>query len=138
MIDGINHVTVSVLDLEQSFLFYREVLGFKALSKRRNKSAYLLSGSDWIVLVQDKNIEGLTSPRSYAHLAFSVTEDNFLKVSEKIKKSDAEIWQENSSPGESLYFLDPSGNRLEIHCGNWKSRLQWLKDNPTDDVTLYE
>ncbi len=138
MIDGINHVTVSVLDLEQSFLFYREVLGFKALAKRRNKSAYLLSGSDWIVLVQDKNIEGLTSPRSYAHLAFSVSEDDFLKVSEKIKKSGAEIWQENSSPGESLYFLDPSGNRLEIHCGNLKSRLQWLKDNPTDDVTLYE
>ncbi len=138
MINGINHITIAVSDLDQCFDFYHEVLGFKALAKRHKKSAYLLSGSDWIVLVQDRNVADPTFRRSYAHLAFSVTESNFLEMSEKIKKSGAEIWQENSSPGESLYFLDPSGNRLEIHSGDWKSRLQWLKDNPTDEVTLYE
>ncbi len=138
MISGINHVTIAVSNLDQCFAFYHEILGFKALAKRRKQSAYLLSWSDWIVLVQDENVEGLTSPKSYAHLAFSVAEGDLLKMSEKIRKSGADVWQENSSPGESLYFLDPSGNPREIHCGDWKSRLQWLKDIPTDEVILYE
>lgn len=138
MINGINHITLAVVDLEKCFAFYREVLGFKALAKRKNKSAYLLSGSDWIVLVQNKSSDHSIVRTTYAHLAFSVDKSNFEIISSKIKSSGAEIWQENSSPGESLYFLDPSGNKLEIHCGDWKSRLQWLKDHPTDEVTLYE
>ena len=138
MINGVNHLTLTVSDLDQCFLFYREVLGLKALAKRNDKSAYFLTGEDWLVLDQDKNKDAVFNQRSYAHIAFSVSESDFHFVSEKIKQAVAEVWQENSSPGESLYFLDPSCNRLEIHCGDWKSRLQWLKDNPSDEVTLYE
>ena len=136
MISAINHVTLSVRDIDEAFQFYRKVLQLKPLAKRRNKSAYFLAGEDWIALVQAK--ADFLPSSLYAHLAFSVSPREFEAVSERIKLSGATIWQENSSPGESLYFLDPSGNRLEVHTGSWRSRVQWLKDNPCEEVELFE
>lgn len=136
MINSVNHITLSVRDLDESFQFYHDILKLKPLAKRKNKSAYFLAGDNWIVLVQAKEPNEVFT--SNAHLAFSITLQNFIILSQQIRNSGAKIWQENSSPGESLYFLDPSGNKLEIHCGDWKSRIQWLKENPTDEVELYE
>jgi catechol 2,3-dioxygenase-like lactoylglutathione lyase family enzyme len=34
MITGINHITLSVCDLEKSFKFYTEILGCQAIAKR--------------------------------------------------------------------------------------------------------
>ena len=134
MIKGFNHITLSVNDLEDSFRFYRNVLGLKPLAKRRQKSAYFLAGNDWLAIVQTKQ----SLSETYSHLAFSVEQMDFAKLAEQIRKSGAIIWQENTSPGDSLYFLDPSGNRLEIHAGSWRSRVEWLRQNPTPDVELFE
>lgn len=136
MINGINHVTLSVQNLDSAFDFYRNTLGFRPFAKRRGKSAYFLSGDDWVVLVQAKRKH--SEDASYAHLAFSVHPKDFDALESKIRSSGAIIWQENSSPGESLYFLDPSGNRLEVHSGDWRSRLQWLKENASNEVTLFD
>ncbi len=136
MINAINHITLSVRDIDEAFQFYREVLRLKPLAKRKSKSAYFLAGEDWVALVQAKGI--LPANTSYAHLAFSVSRDDFETTSARIRHSGVTIWQENSSPEESLYFLDPSGNRLEIHVGSWRSRLQWLKENPSEEVELFE
>lgn len=136
MISGMNHVTLSVANLDEAFTFYTEILEFKALAKRKGKSAYLLAGTDWITLVQSK--EPVTeSKKSYTHIAFSVGEKKFQAVADRIRNANVVIWQENSSPGESLYFLDPSGNKLEIHASNWQSRIQWLKDNPSPEVEIF-
>lgn len=135
LVSGINHITLSVNNLNQSFEFYTKVLGLKPLALRKEKSAYMLAGDEWIALVKAK--EPISNAASYTHLAFSVTPQEFKTLSEQIRSSGAEIWQDNSSPDESLYFLDPSGNKLEIHVGNWNSRIQWLKDNPSADVELF-
>ena len=136
MISGINHVTLSVENLDVAFDFNRDVLDFKPFAKRHGKSAYFLTGDDCAVLVQAK-IRPFQGD-SYAHLAFAVHPSDFKKLESQIKSSDATIWQENSSPGESLYFLDPSGNKLEVHSGDWRSRLRWLKENPSNEVTLFD
>ena len=48
-------------------------------------------------------------------------------MSGKIIASGAHIFKENTSPGKSLYFLDPDGHKLEIHVGNWKARVDAKK-----------
>lgn len=138
MIQGINHVTLTVKDLDRDFIFYTETLGFRPLAKRKNKSAYMLAGDSWVALVLDKDKDASATVKSYAHIAFSVSNADFNSASERIRGSGVKIWQDNSSPGESLYFSDPSGNRLEIHASDWRDRIAWLKKNPSPDVEVFE
>jgi hypothetical protein len=51
-------------------------------------------------------------------------------MADKIANSGAHIFKENTSPGESLYFLDPDGHKLEIHVGNNEARIAAKKVNP--------
>ena len=121
----LNHITLACIDIERSFTFYKEVMGFKPLVKW-DKGAYFLIGESWFCLNVDSNRK---SNPCYTHYAFSVKYDAFKAMSDKISKSGAYIFKDNTSPGESLYFLDPDGHKLEIHVGNWKSRIEAKKEN---------
>ncbi len=125
MLNGINHITVSVKDLEESFSFYNNVLGLKPLL-RHSKGAYFLAGDLWFCLDLDPATKREPLPE-YTHFAFDVNEVHFHTVKNQIISSGAKVWKENKSEGESLYFLDPDGHKLEIHVGDWKSRLAAAK-----------
>lgn len=121
MISGINHVTLSVRSLDESFSFYSNVLGFKPLM-RNEKSAYFLAGNLWFCIEEDRDTRTRELPE-YTHIAFSVSQENFLQVADQIRTSGTKVFKENKSEGDSVYFLDPNGHKLEIHVGNWESRL---------------
>ena len=57
---------------------------------------------------------------------------------EKLLLQDAEEWQLNTSPGESFYFLDPDGHKLEIHARTLPDRLAWLRANPKPGLMWME
>ncbi|AFT69103.1 Metallothiol transferase FosB [Alloalcanivorax dieselolei B5] len=40
------------------------------------------------------------------------------------------LWKDNRSEGDSLYFLDPDGHKLEFHCSDLASRLSTLREKP--------
>ena len=69
------------------------------------------------------------SQSCYTHYAFSVSSEDFEMMADKIQNSGAHIFKENTSPGESLYFLDPDGHKLEIHVGNSEARIAAKKAN---------
>ncbi len=81
----------------------------------------------WFCLDRDKKRQESSDS---THYAFAVEEKDFEALSEKIKASGARIYKENTSPGKSLYFLDPDGHKLEIHVGNWKDRIEAKKKDP--------
>jgi catechol 2,3-dioxygenase-like lactoylglutathione lyase family enzyme len=115
----INHITIAIRDIDKSFVFYRDIIGLKPLVKW-DKGAYFLADDFWFCL----NVDKKRKPNPcYTHYAFTVTKEHFVKMSERIITSGAKIFKENTSPGESLYFLDPDGHKLEIHVGNWQSRI---------------
>jgi glutathione S-transferase fosA5 len=126
MIEGMNHMTLAVTEIERSFIFYSTVIGLKPLV-RWNKGAYFLANDFWFCLIEDKQRK---TGNDYTHYAFSVTQDKFEALSEKIKASGSKIFKNNASPGDSLYFLDPDDHKLEIHTGSWHSRLLEKKKNP--------
>lgn len=128
MIQGINHINLSVKSLEESFEFYKSVLGFKPLM-RKKKSAYFLAGDLWFCLEEDPAVRGATLPE-YTHIAFSVEQKDFAAIALKIKNSGATIFKENHSEGDSIYFVDPNGHKLEIHVGSWQSRLASYRNQP--------
>ncbi len=124
-IKNINHITLACTDIEKSFAFYRDILGFKPLVKW-DKGAYFLIGEFWFCLNVDVNRK--PSP-CYTHYAFSVSAEDFEHRVAKITKSGASIFKDNTSPGASLYFLDPDGHKLEIHSGDWRSRIEAKKQD---------
>ena len=134
MIKGINHINISVADIERSFLFYKDVLGFKPLCKSEG-SAYFLAGHPddpgclWFSLDLDRN--GLRRPSPCnTHFAFSVNDQDFDVLSSCITQSGAKVFKDNTSLGKSLYFLDPDDHKLEIHVGNWQARIRAKKEKP--------
>lgn len=123
MINGMNHITLAVEDIDRSFQFYHDVLGLTPLVKW-DKGAYFLVGDFWFCL----NVDEKREPAGcYTHYAFTVLDSDFDNFVQKIIQSGATIFKDNSSPGKSLYFLDPDGHKLEIHAGNWKARLEAKK-----------
>lgn len=125
MISGMNHITLACKDIETSFAFYRDVLGLKPLVKWRD-GAYFLVGGFWFCLNVDEKSE---ANACYTHYAFSVAIEQFEEMSQKIIASGARLFKDNTSPGMSLYFLDPDGHKLEIHVGSWQSRIQAKKED---------
>lgn len=122
-ITTINHITLACTDINRSFLFYRDILGFKPLVKWDN-GAYFLIGDFWFCL----NVDAATKPQPcYTHYAFSVNREDFQGMTKKIIASGAALFKDNTSPGESLYFLDPDGHKLEIHAGNYQDRIATKK-----------
>ena len=125
MINGLSHITIAVSDIETALSFYSDVLGFTG-HVRWQSGAYLSNKDVWLCLSLDKP----KPSKDYSHIAWSVDKSDFIKFSQKIINSGATQWKANSSEGDSLYFLDPDGNKLEIHAGNLQQRLLTLRDKP--------
>ena len=143
MITGLNHITLAIRHMETSFSFYKDVLGFTPLCQWEG-SAYFIAGVPenpgcvWFCLDLDR--PGTRVPSSCpSHIAFSVDAEHFQGMSAQILASGAPLWKENTSPGESLYFLDPDNHKLEIHAGNWQERLKAKKADPGKwrDITWF-
>jgi catechol 2,3-dioxygenase-like lactoylglutathione lyase family enzyme len=125
MIKGVSHITLAVSDLHSSMVFYSQILGFKA-HVSWDKGAYLSLQNLWLCL-------SVGEPRpseDYSHIAWSVDQTDFCELRDSILSFGAKEWKSNTSEGESFYFLDPDGNKLEIHVGDLQQRLASLKRKP--------
>ena len=69
----------------------------------------------------------MQASKDYSHLAFSLEKKDFDRLTRRLTYLNIEQWQDNKSEGESHYFLDPDGHKLELHLGSLKSRLESLK-----------
>lgn len=127
MISEINHLTLAVSDIDRSFSFYHNILGFKPLC-RWHAGAYFMVGELWLCLSLDQDT--LTNKHSdYTHYAFSIKQEDYQYWYERLNKAGCILFKENNSEGDSLYFLDPDGHKLELHIGNWQSRLLAKRQN---------
>ena len=135
MITGINHITLAVQNVETTFKFYKDVLGLTPVVKWEN-GAYLKAGENWIALNQDPKMAEVKRP-DYSHIAFSCTSADFSVLKPRLIDYGCVKWSENTSEGESFYFLDPDGHKLEIHVGSLESRLKEMKSNPWDAFDYY-
>jgi glutathione S-transferase fosA5 len=136
MITGLNHLTLGVADLERAFRFYVELLGCRAMA-RWNRGAYIVAGGVWLCLSLDEQI-GSSSRPGYTHIAFSVDAPRFAEATARLIGAGVVAWKENRSEGDSFYFLDPDGHRLELHVGDLASRLASCRENPYEDMVFFD
>ncbi|HMO56120.1 MAG TPA: fosfomycin resistance glutathione transferase [Roseiflexaceae bacterium] len=134
-VTGINHITLAVHDAEISFAFYTKVLGCTPVAKWP-QGAYLLAGTTWIALVVDPHARQQPLPE-YTHIALHVAPAEFAALAERIRRAGVAIWQENRTEGESLYFVDPNGHKLEIHSSDLAARLRSARATPWEGLEFF-
>lgn len=136
ILKGINHLTLAVQSLERSIIFYKEILGFR-LAARWNNGAYLELGELWLCLSVDEHRPSLPWAE-YTHYAFSISAADFSDFVSRLQTQGVEEWKSNSSEGDSFYFLDPDGHRLEVHVGNLASRISKCRAQPYADMEFFD
>lgn len=136
MLSGLNHLTLAVQSLDRSVPFYNDLLGFH-LAARWNQGAYLELGDLWLCLTLDDQRPTAPCP-DYTHYAFSTCEEHFTPCVTKLLQAGVVEWKSNSSEGESFYFLDPDGHKLEIHVGSLASRLQQCRAHPYAGMAFFD
>jgi len=101
-INGINHITLSVRDLDKSFDFYKDTLNFTP-KLRWKDGAYFLAGDLWFIIYVDEATRDTPLPE-YSHIALNVSAKDFKSAAQAIKDSGAQIFRENKSEGDSYTF----------------------------------
>jgi len=128
MITELNHITLSISNMEKSLEFYQSLLGFKAVAVW-DGGAYLVINKCWLCLSLDETYQK-PDGKDYSHIAFSLSEAEFKALCRPETLSHLRFWKKNTSFGDSLYLLDPDGHQLELHTKSLGQRLDELNKNP--------
>jgi catechol 2,3-dioxygenase-like lactoylglutathione lyase family enzyme len=136
MVSGVNHITLSVSDLERAFRFYVDLLGLRPVA-RWYKGAHLTAGDLWVCLSLESDIIDRSLSQTYDHIALSVSDADFSPLRDRLLHAGVFQWQQNHSEGDSFYFLDPDGHKLEIHVTSLPDRINSLRQRPPKDLVLF-
>lgn len=138
MLKSLNHLTLAVSDIASSIGFYHHLLGLP-LHARWDSGAYLSCGDLWLCLSLDAQRHDIAPQESdYTHYAFSIDENDFAAFVARLAKAGVTSWKENKSEGESFYFLDPDGHKLEAHVGNLAQRLAACRAKPYKGMVFFD
>jgi len=115
VIESIDHIGITVSNLDRSIEFYRELFDFEVVEKMSNaREAFIKVGEVMIGLFE---IEGYTNQQgSKNNISLFIDEEDFDDAVDELRENDITIvfGPENLRGGKSVVFLDPDGNQLEL------------------------
>lgn len=119
-LEGIDHVALTVSDVERAAAWYEEVLGFERLHPGMwgGVPTFVGKGTTALALFPARTEKGASPPRGAAirmlHLAFRATRQDFLAAQSELRKRRISFEFQNHEISHSIYFEDPDGHELEI------------------------
>src|SRR5690242_4024794 len=118
-LEGIDHVALSVNDVERAAKWYIDVLGFERQHADvwGDVPTFVGKGKTAIALFPiRKRDENNSAPAKIRmlHLAFRADRKNFLAAQDDLKRRGIGFEFQDHEISHSIYFRDPDGNRLEI------------------------
>jgi catechol 2,3-dioxygenase-like lactoylglutathione lyase family enzyme len=117
---GIDHVALSVRDIERSVQWYIDVLGFEKRHQGMWDGVpnFIGKGNTALALFPVRETENRMAPRRAAitmlHLAFRTNRANFLKAQKELNERGIKFHFQDHEISHSIYFRDPDGHELEI------------------------
>ena len=117
-LEGIDHVAMSVRDVEKAAQWYIDVLGFKRLFDGMWDGVPVFIGKGTTALalfpVRDRSEATAPSDIRILHLAMRANRKNFLAAQEELKRRGIKFEFQDHEIAHSIYFRDPDGHQLEI------------------------
>ena len=119
-IEALDHVALSVRDLERSARWYADVLGFKRQHEGMWDGVPIFVGNGGVAIALFPASEeiGSTSHDRAAvrtlHFAFRADRKNFLRAQDELKRRAIPFDFQNHEISHSIYFRDPDGHQIEI------------------------
>lgn len=117
-LEGIDHVALSVRDIERAAHWYIDVLGFKRLYDGMWDGVPVFIGKGTTALalfpVRERSTSAESAEVRMLHLAMRANRQNFLAAQEELKHRGIKFEFQDHEISHSIYFRDPDGHRLEI------------------------
>lgn len=113
VIESINHLGLTVSNLENSIKFYKELFDFEVVENNANQ-AIIREGDIHISLFQEENYKSQEYTKN--RISFYIDEDDFEDAVDELKEKGIPIiyGPENIRKGQSVVFLDPDSNQIEL------------------------
>lgn len=127
-VEGVTHWSIPVNNLEEAERFYQEVLGLEYQGRLGNSGMSCFTVGGHSILLCQRNDPVIRTPRqdNRLHHAFDVSPEMFERAcrlfrEKGIRIAEPIVYREHGFfTGRELYFLDPSGNMLELRDATWK------------------
>jgi catechol-2,3-dioxygenase len=119
-IEALDHVALSVRDVERSAQWYAEVLDFKCLHKDKwNGIPMFVGNRDAAIALfpASEEVGSASADRAAVrtlHFAFRTDRENFLRAQDDLKKRAIPFEFQDHEISHSIYFADPDGHKVEI------------------------
>jgi len=115
IIESINHIGLTVSNLEDSMSFYKELFDFEVVEKISNSGQVFMKMGDMLIALNE--VEGYQCHEDSDYsISFFVDEEDFEDALDELDELEIEIVSgpENIRNGQSVIFLDPDANRIEL------------------------
>lgn len=118
-IQGIDHVALSVRDIELSARWYIDVLGFEHRfpGMWHGVPTFIGKGTTALALFPSRGSNAANADaggRGMLHLAFRATRAAFLAAQQDLQQRSIAFSFADHEISHSIYFRDPDGHELEI------------------------
>jgi catechol 2,3-dioxygenase-like lactoylglutathione lyase family enzyme len=117
--EGLDHVAITVSDLERSVAFYTDVLGLESRYGELHVPMFMLAGGSGLALFPAESFPGSGDAAGVhdvrvMHVAFRVDREQFDRATAQLPAAGVEPRFEDHGNVHSLYFEDPDGHKLEL------------------------
>jgi len=118
--EGIDHLALTVRDVERSVRWYRDVLGFEPWHEGMwdGIPVFIGKGDTALALFPAKaNARSTSSSRDQIgmlHFALRSDRENFLAAQKELKRRGIQFGFQDHEISHSIYFQDPDGHEVEI------------------------
>ena len=113
--NGIDHINLMVINLEQTTNFWKELLGFETLEELPEENGRIIGNKKALLALYE--IKGMKKYKKngFSHVSFQIK--NFSFIETKIKEMGLEmkynkVFQWKNS--RSIYIEDPNGYEIEL------------------------
>ncbi|WP_096188106.1 VOC family protein [Evansella halocellulosilytica] len=126
----LGEVKLKVSNIEKSSQFYKEIIGFRILEKKRDSVTLTADGNKSLLVLKEVPNAVVLPPRSATglyHFAILLPERKDLgNVYEHLLQHNIRLGSSDHYVSEAIYLSDPDGNGIELYHD--RPRDHWLKD----------